>query len=88
MSRPADLTSLAIGALDRFSRIKNLQDILEVCLDELAQPSAKNPQLRIELLISLYRADMALHLDELRVELEGIFQLARIMAAQIQHENN
>lgn len=88
MSQQRSLISLAIGSLDEFARIENLQDVLDVCLDELAEPSAKNPQLRVELLLNLYRSDMLLHLDELKAELNGIFQLARTMATQIQQEEN
>lgn len=65
---------MAIAALDEFSRIQNLQDILEICMEELAEPS-KNTQLRTEQLLSLYRTDMRIHLNDLSGSLESILQL-------------
>ena len=84
MSRRS-LVSLAIGALDQFSRIENLQDVLTICLKEIDDPSVNKTQLRIEML-SLYRGEMLVRLDEIRFEREGLFELARIMAAQIQQQ--
>lgn len=72
---PKNLASLIIGAIDEFDRICNLQRILEICSEEFHNPD-DNASERVQLLISLYQSDMELRLDELRVCLKKIQQLA------------
>jgi hypothetical protein len=67
------LASLSLSALDEFARLRNLQQVLEIALEQTAEPLEQRCS-RVELLIRLYRAEMELCLDELRVNLEGIRQ--------------
>lgn len=68
------LVSLAISALDNFSRLKDLTELLEICIDLLE--ATDKASLRTELLIVSYLSQAELHSDELRTDLEAIKQLA------------
>lgn len=72
---PNNLASLSISALDEFSRLEELQDLLEICLEELLNPSEKSVG-RAVLLIAVYLPDSKLRLEELKISLERIHQLA------------
>lgn len=72
---PKNLASLSISALDEFSRLKELQELLEICLEELLNPSEKSVD-RAVLLIAVYLPDSKLRLEELQITLERIHQLA------------
>ena len=66
-----NLASLTINALDEFAHLEKLQDALEICLEELSNPS-EAAQLRVELLIGLYLPMARLRLEELKITLERI----------------
>lgn len=66
-----ELTKLANAALDDFYAISRLQELLEISIEQLDQPT-ENIYLRLELLIDSYQAYMALYLDELKSSLERI----------------
>lgn len=71
---PKNLVSLSISALDEFSRLEELQQLLEICLEELLSPSGKTLD-RAALLIAVYLPDARLRLEELKITLERIRQL-------------
>lgn len=65
------LISLALAALDEFDNLEKLQDLLELCQDQLeATPQEKNK--RVELLILSYLSLASLHLNELGTYLDTI----------------
>lgn len=68
---PRTLMSLTISALDEFGHIRQLQQILEICLEQFDNPSDKTLD-RVDLLITLYMSGMELRLDELRTSLERL----------------
>lgn len=68
---PENLMFLTIRALDEFNHIQELQEILEICLEQLDGPIDKQP-LRTGLLVTLYQFAMSYHLDELKTALEGL----------------
>lgn len=72
---PNNLANLSISALDEFFKLEKLQDLLEICLEELSTPS-EAAQLRVELLINVYLPDAKLRLEELKITLERIHRLA------------
>lgn len=77
-----ELASLAVTALDDLQAMSRLQELLEICLEELDQPTEKS-YLRLELLLDCYRASMMLHLDELKVSLEGMRRQTRKLVEQV-----
>ena len=70
-----NLAGSIIGAIDEYERIRNLQQILEIGLENLLDTPTEASKSSGELLFSLYKADMELRLDELRVHLQRIRQL-------------
>lgn len=77
-----ELASLAITALDDLQAMSRLQELLEICLEELDQPTEKS-YLRLELLLDCYQASMMLYLDELKVSLEGMRRQTRKLVEQV-----
>lgn len=71
---PNNLANLTISALDESLELEKLQDILEICLEELSEP-IDTTQPRIELLIELYLPMARLRLEELKLALERIQEL-------------
>lgn len=71
---PNNLANLSIYALDEFSRLEELQDLLEICLEELLNPSEKSTN-RAVLLIAVYLPDSRLRLEELKITLERIHRM-------------
>lgn len=71
---PKNLANLSISALDEFSHLQKVQDLLAICLDELATPS-EGTLLRVELLVALYLPEARLRLEELEITLERIRDL-------------
>lgn len=69
---PRNLAGSIIGALDEFERIRALQQILEIGLENLLDNPTEDSKRSGELLFSLYKSDMELRLDELRVHLQAI----------------
>ena len=68
---PEKLISLALAALDEFDNLEKLQDLLELCLEQLeATPQEKNQ--RVELLITSHLSLASLHLNELGTYLDNI----------------
>lgn len=67
---PRTLMSLTISALDEWSRLKDLQELLEIAIDQLEGNSKAT--LRLELLITCYLSTAELRLDELRTSLENL----------------
>lgn len=65
------IVSLAIAALDEFSRIVTLQELLKICLEQLDEQNEKT-YTRIDLLLTCYQSELDLRLDELKVHLERI----------------
>lgn len=70
-----NLTSSIVGAIDEFERICSLQQVLEIGLENLLDNPTEESKSSGELLFSLYKSDMELRLDELRVHLQRIRQL-------------
>jgi len=70
------MNSLAIAALDEWSHLKDLQQLLEIAIDQLE--GSDKLTLRLELLITAYLSIAELRLDELRTALEKIRQLAKV----------
>lgn len=69
------LAGLAIEALDHFECLCSQQQVLEVIIELFQDPDEKNLVTRAELLLDMYRGAVDNQLDELRVCLEGIYQL-------------
>jgi hypothetical protein len=67
--------SLTLSALDEWSKLKNLQELLEIAVDQLEGNSKAT--LRLELLITCYLSAAELQLDELHTGLEKIRQELR-----------
>lgn len=68
---PQKLMSLTLAALDEFAQLERLQDLLELCLEQLeATPQEKNQ--RVELLITSHLSLASLHLNELGTYLDNI----------------
>lgn len=66
-----ELMSLAISALDSFNVISKLQELIEISIEQLDQPTDK-AHLRLELLLECYQTSMMSEIDELKVNLEDI----------------
>lgn len=71
MPQNPTLISLAISALDEFEYLRTFQEVLEICLEQLDNPSGKTLE-RVHLLITCYMTGVDLHLDELRASLEAL----------------
>ena len=67
---PRTLMSLTISALDDWSRLKDLLELLEMAIDQLEGNNKKTR--RLELLITCYLAIAEFQLDELHAGLEEI----------------
>jgi hypothetical protein len=68
---PQKLMSLTLAALEEFAQFERLQDLLELCLEQLeSTPEKKNE--RVELLIISHLALASLHLNELETYLDNI----------------
>lgn len=70
-----NLATSVVGAIDEFERIRSLQAILEIALENLLDDPTEESKRSGALLFSLYKSDMELRLDELRVHLQAIRQL-------------
>lgn len=70
-----NLSSSVTGALEEFERIRGLQQILEIALESFLDDPTEESKRSGELLFSLYRSDMELRLDELRIHLQALRQL-------------
>lgn len=68
---PEKLIILTIQSLDELNKVEHLQQLLEICLEQLDCEPEKM-QLRVALLIELYLSAMSLHVDELRAALEKL----------------
>lgn len=64
LPRRLTVGALAIGITDEIEEIKRLQELLRLCQYEFSNPTDQS-QLRIELLIDHYVAQVDYHLDEL-----------------------
>lgn len=71
---PNNLVNLLTSASFEFLELKKLQDVLEICLEELNEP-VDSTQLRVEMLIELYLPMARLRLEELEIALERIQEL-------------
>jgi len=71
---PQALTSLVIQALDETARIRNLQRLVEISLEQLDDSSEETIH-RLALLLDTHRANMDSHLNELEVALSHLQQL-------------
>lgn len=74
------MVSLAIAALDEWSKLKNSQELLEIAIEQLE--GSDKTAVRLELLITAYLSHAELRLDELRTGLEQIKQQAKIENTQ------
>lgn len=72
MSNNLHLPTLALRAMEDFEQLLESQLLIEMCLDELQDPS-KGSQ-KAGLLLEVYRSRMTLHTDELRVGLRSILR--------------
>jgi hypothetical protein len=70
------LMELTISALNEWSRLKDLQELLELAIEQLE--GNNKATLRLELLITCYLSTAELRLDELRTSLENLRSQLRI----------
>lgn len=70
---PKSLRSLTIAAQDELARVANLQEVLEICLEQFEDPSAKTLD-RVYTMISLYVNAMSMHINHLESYLGRIRQ--------------
>jgi len=65
------LASLSIRAIDELSYILNLQELLQIALEELGNPSEKS-SLRVDLLLGCYLSHALCHFQELQINLNHL----------------
>lgn len=71
------LAVLAIGAIDEFSALFRLQQLIELALEQL-DDSSDQARDRAALLLQCYQSAMLLHTDELKTRLRRILLETRL----------
>ena len=75
--KPKPLAVLAIGAIDEFSALFRLQQLIELALEQL-DDSSDQARDRATLLLQCYQSAMLLHTDELETRLRRILLETRL----------
>lgn len=66
-----DLVSLSIEALNQTAHIRHLQKLVEVCVEQMDNPTNDAIE-RVDLILDSYRASMDNHIQELEVVLNRL----------------